>query len=356
MTKLPIVLERNKLYKLLEELNPTSTILAITPDNKIFDLFKHYGVVDHICKTGYDFVYLDCESSYNLEEIWKSVNYNSFLYIHNHFGHKQVTEFLKNKKSEIIISRAMQVNGNTEPFLIVKCYPLHLTPIQTFNMNDNPLVITTVLKSGGIYTPDYVNKLANAINRNLSIPYKFVCLTDLSNDVFNENVHKIIPFAQNYPKWWGKVELFREGLFYNSRVVYFDLDTLIIDNINFIYSFSESFCALRDFYHMVTMGSGFMMWDGDDKRLQTIYTDFITNSEFIISSYKGGDQEWINQQVRRYLKYVQDYYPGKIVSFKKDCFSTNNIVFPENAAIVCFHGPPRMHELVNYPELDKHWY
>lgn len=219
-----------------------------------------------------------------------------------------------------------------------------------------PLIIATVLKSGGIYDVKYVNCLANAIAKNITIPYSLICLSDVK-DGFNDNVHDVKPLIHGYPKWWSKIELFKPGLFSGSKVVYLDLDTLIINNIDFIGTFNGKFCGLSDFYLMVTLGSGMMMWDGDDLHLNDIYNAFLPNFRSIINNYQYGDQQWINERTKRYLSFIQTHFPSKVVSFKKNCYekATKSITYPIGASIVCFHGSPRIHELEQRPEISKYW-
>lgn len=356
-----------KLQKLLDELPDTSKILALTPNSAIVSLLNHkFNQVD-MClgvDTKYDFVFLDnvLINSINLDSIWNNLSYSATLYIDN-FNYSQQNsvntkciQFIKKHSKHTVISRQMLVNGSTETFMIVKCFPESETN-KVFSLpNTKPLIIASVLKTGGIYTAEYVNRLANAVNRNITIPYKFVCITDLPQSNFRENVHQTISFAQNYPKWWGKVELFRNNIFANHRVVYLDLDTLIIDNIDFLYSYTGVFAGLRDFYHMVSLGSGLMCWDGDDKRLNEIYNRFLPNAQSNMTNNPSGDQQWINAITKNYLQYIQDFYPNKILSFKKDCYKNNEVSFPDKAAIICFHGSPRMHELESNVKIKTHWY
>ena len=39
------------------------------------------------------------------------------------------------------------------------------------------------LKWGSIYGPEYVNHLYNMVSRNLSLPFRFICLTEQSNGI-----------------------------------------------------------------------------------------------------------------------------------------------------------------------------
>ncbi len=355
----------DKLNKLIDGLNIDINVLAMTASDDILMLlrnkFKNIDVAINAI-TVYDFIYINNNfiNEDNLELLWDLIAYNAVLYIDNfnyslpNINNKNCINFIKKYNRDMLISKQMRINGKIEQFAIIKCYNKNKYSSILLQPNTKPIVIVCVLKIGGIYTPQYVNNLAYAVNKHLTIPYQFVCMTDAPTEEFTDKVHNVIPFVHYYPKWWGKIELFRNNLFSGYRVVYFDLDTLIIDNIDFMYSYSGIFCGLRDFYHMVSLGSGVMCWDGDDERLNCIYTDFISDSQSLIKNNLFGDQQWINTAINKHISYLQDYFPKKIVSFKKDCFIDNEIIYPEESAIVCFHGPPRIHEL-EYTKIKEHW-
>lgn len=367
----------DKLQKIIDELSSDSSVLILSPNRDIYRLIsskiKNVDTVFNL-NSCYDLVVLEnnLAQGTDLDALWNSLNYNAFLYLDNFklglydsIGRKLNT-FIASHTKELVTSRQMVVNSSTphitENFLIVKCFPKSKQIQFDAQTQTKPLIIATVLRSGGIYNESYVNRLANAVAANLTVPYTFVCLTDVDHTGFNPNVHKSIKFAQNYPKWWGKVELFRKNIFAGHKVVYFDLDTLIIKNIDFVVNYTGSFCGLRDFYHMVSLGSGVMAWDGDNDRLSDIYMDFVPKSKSIMTNYPAGDQQWINEKAKHYLTYIQDYFPKKIVSFKKDCYTPAHkatpaiINYPDDAAIVCFHGSPRMHELNDHPQIQPYWF
>jgi hypothetical protein len=87
--------------------------------------------------------------------------------------------------------------------------------------------IACVLRQGGKvgYDATWVEKLKNSVSRNLSLPYKFVCLSDC--DVPCERI-PLISFGKGF---WSKLELFRPNLF-NGPVLYIDLDNVICGNLD----------------------------------------------------------------------------------------------------------------------------
>jgi hypothetical protein len=214
------------------------------------------------------------------------------------------------------------------------------------------ITIALVLKTGGVYDYRYVNNIADAIKENINVPHKIVCLCDDPTGI-SSNVDEIIPFTHGWPKWWGKIELFKPGLFGDEQVFYFDLDTIIVNNLHNILHYRGEFCALRDFYNLEQMASGMMSWHGD--RVFRIYNEFNKSSEHFMRVFEiEGDQAFI----RRYkpsIDYFQDILNNKneVVSYKVHCVKGNDAVLPLNTSVVCFHGNPRPHTISN--SFNKYW-
>ena len=89
------------------------------------------------------------------------------------------------------------------------------------------ITVACVLRQGGKvgYDASWVTKLRNSVARNLTLPYRFVCLSDC--DVDCERI-ALEPGGQGF---WSKLQLFRPGQF-DTPVLYIDLDALICQNID----------------------------------------------------------------------------------------------------------------------------
>ena len=86
---------------------------------------------------------------------------------------------------------------------------------------NNEVSVVCVLKRGWIYNQASVKKLREMINQHLTIPFQFICLSDME-------VPYRKPLLDNYYKWWSKIEAFR----ITGAVIYFDLDTAIFQSID----------------------------------------------------------------------------------------------------------------------------
>jgi hypothetical protein len=200
--------------------------------------------------------------------------------------------------------------------------------------------IVCVLKTGGDYDVGYVQKLNNSIARNVTIPYQFICLTNLSS-IDGIVTHKLV---SNYDGWWNKLELFRENQFVGENIVYFDLDTVIISNIDDIVGMKVSFAGLGAWNPVPEraawqhFGSGMMMWHNNGIDYKFLYDEHDPSKV-----WRYGDQEYIAKSLLgRGIQYkiLQDIVSG-VYSYKRNCAS----MLPSDARIICFHGHPRPHEV-----------
>jgi hypothetical protein len=210
------------------------------------------------------------------------------------------------------------------------------------NFDGSGPVVLCVLKSGSRdFNVQYVVHLRNMLARHTTIPYRFVCLTDMEID---PSICKTLPLQSNLTGWWSKLELFLPNQFDSKHIVYFDLDTVIIKNIDAILQLETDFAALGGWIpgpnrnSAENFGSGMMIWKNDGK-LTFLY------DEFENALYKHGDQEYIVKKlVEHNIVYqtLQNITSG-IYSYKRNCLKG----VPQDARIICFHGKPRPHEAAN---------
>ena len=205
------------------------------------------------------------------------------------------------------------------------------------------MIIVACVKAKPGYSADYVNALHDGVKRNLHVEHRFICFTD--DDRHIKCYCKKLPAGLS--GWWAKLALFRSGAL-DGRVLYLDLDTIIVDSLDFIASYSGDFAILRDFYRPDGYGSGVMLWN---KPQPQVWDDWVKEKR---PNHPLGDQGWMEQKVPDADR-LQDVFPGKIVSFKADCEEA----IPSGASIVCFHGEPKPHQLDPEYSVDnlllQHW-
>jgi hypothetical protein len=204
-----------------------------------------------------------------------------------------------------------------------------------------PVKIVCLLKSGGCYTPDYVDRLYNGIKRNTTIPFRFICITDM---IWEHPSYISLPLINDWPGWWSKIQFFLS----TGKVVSVDLDTLIIDNVDDLLRLPDG-CGQNQFYMMKapnpkrTYTSSVMAWNGD---FAYIYGDFV---------YAKREHEWDQFYILKKLEErdikilpIQDNING-IYSYKRQWLPDK-----PKSRIIWFHGKPRVHRCKD-SIIDKHW-
>jgi hypothetical protein len=209
------------------------------------------------------------------------------------------------------------------------------------------ITILCVLRTGGDFTPEHVLWLQDQVRDHLTIPYEFVCLSNIQfSGVY------CVPLTKGWPGWWSKIELFRHDF---GRAFFMDLDTVIVGSLDEMAGHDHQFTALQSLSGepVRSLASGVMAWRGPRRDL---YQAFKARADHHIATCnrKGnwGDQGFIHHHVDRWDAW-QDLFPGQIVSFKTHLKRT--LPPPDGASIVCFHGKPRPWES-NAAWLDRKYF
>lgn len=214
------------------------------------------------------------------------------------------------------------------------------------------------IRWGGYYGAEYVNRLYNMVMRNTTYPINFYCFTD-AIDGLNENIIvKPLPVMHvkelkyAYQKEAGLCDDELGGLT-GQRVLYFDLDVLIIDNIDCFFEYPEG-----DKFYIINDWNT----EGDNVGQATCYSwvvgtlgyikkYFEEHSEEVYNKFYTASQEYLSSKViERYGK-LNFWKDSWIKSFRFHCLPTAFIPFlrrfkmakiPDGAKIIAFHGNPKM--------------
>lgn len=182
------------------------------------------------------------------------------------------------------------------------------------------ITVACVLRAGGDYDAEYVERLRSGVDSHLS-GHAFVCLSDCAVSC------ESLPLTSDWPGWWAKMELFKLP----GPVLYFDLDTVITGGLWAIAQQARGgVTMLSDFYRPERAQSGVMAWGGD---LSWVYRQFAASPDEYMAQYRGDGEllaDWLPDAAR-----WQDVLPKRIVSRKVP--PTRNPM----EAVICFHGQPR---------------
>ena len=178
--------------------------------------------------------------------------------------------------------------------------------------------VLTVLRSGGEYTEEHVDRLRVQVGSQA----RFLCIRDAD-------------MLYKFPGWWAKMEAFS----LRGSILYMDLDTHIVGDLTPLLDAAceHEFIGLRDFYRPSQLQSSLMAWNDDMWfLLQEFRRDPEGNMARCQTAKRWGDQGFIDP-LTPLRSHWQDILPGAVVSWKVDCKHG----IPDGAAVVCFHGQPR---------------
>jgi hypothetical protein len=91
------------------------------------------------------------------------------------------------------------------------------------------VTIIACVRTGTAYPFEYVIKLRNMVQLHMHRPFELVCMTDQPERCDGVTFIDIAEIA--LPGWWAKLILFAPEWRALHKIVYFDLDTLIINDI-----------------------------------------------------------------------------------------------------------------------------
>lgn len=221
--------------------------------------------------------------------------------------------------------------------------------------NNNTKNITVLcVRFGQKYGREYVEKLRNMVSRHLTIPYEFVCLTDDQHSI--EGVKSIYQANANYQKgWWHKVHMFDSKLPISGRILYFDLDVVIHNNIDKLALFqTDHFIGIHDFnrkFHpsWKYLNSSVLSWThGTQNHIFDQFKEKPTEAMRM-----QGDQDWIwklsssrikfwpREWVQSYKWEIRSREELHLLNGKRQFKEIKDKVYvPPECSVIVFHGEP----------------
>lgn len=229
------------------------------------------------------------------------------------------------------------------------------------------LTVACVLSTPSLtYNPGWVHRLKKSVEKNLSTPHRFVCLTNLPEI---EGV-ETLPLTEGFPGWWAKIELFKPGQF-DGPVLFLDLDMMACGSLDPLVGPWDSMVMLKDspsFRHIYNSG---LMWFDLEKQpeLGKIFEEFKADTANAMEEYNGkngaemyGDQGFIYQIAKaqgvEVLKW-QDLLPEEwFLEFSYDR-NLNPVVADDSydrSVRLCYSlGYPKFSTMPNVPIVQRHW-
>jgi hypothetical protein len=204
------------------------------------------------------------------------------------------------------------------------------------------------------------------VNRNLSTPFDFVCITE-NNLGFNREIRTIdLNVTEGIKGWWYKPFIFNRDLDLCETVLFLDLDLIIFNSIDKLFDYKlNNFCAIKGFSQENKNGINSSCFRFERSQYYHLYDTYINDYENIIQKYKG-DQDWIGDQVTATYwskEWIRSFkldilkYPGYMPKRNPKTFKYKinaEPIFHADTSIAVFHGRPNPHEIEN-DWCNKHW-
>jgi hypothetical protein len=205
------------------------------------------------------------------------------------------------------------------------------------------------------------------VERNLTLPYEFVCFTDNTSGI-DPNIR-----CEPLPKlpiegWWYKLWFLSKDFPLDGTVLFLDLDLIIFKNIDYLFSFAPNkFCIIRDFNRSLNstwnrINSSVFRYQS--KQHSTVFDTFINDYRTHTRRFHG-DQDFIFKHLQNITLWPDEW----IQSYKWEMRSRNDLiksngkrnfknvadpVIKRETAVAVFHGEPDIHECAD-PWVIGNW-
>lgn len=163
--------------------------------------------------------------------------------------------------------------------------------------------VYTVLSVSFNHTKEYVYRLKRSLEKNSTTAFNFFCLTN--EQLPGINTIPIQTFGN-----WGKIELCNPDIS-NEQMLYLDIDTVIIGNVDFLLNERSSF-----------MSRGFngqrrtQIMSLTKRQMNYVWDFWNENKDSIIPNFKG-EGALYDFVVDRDVRTIHEIHPGKIIDFSE---------------------------------------
>lgn len=217
------------------------------------------------------------------------------------------------------------------------------------------------MKWGTKYGPEYVNRLHNMVQRNLTYEHRFICLTD-DSEGFNEGID-VFPLPElDLPdgapeRGWNKLTVFPETLYdIEGTTLFLDLDIVIFDSIDCLFEEEGEFIIVNDWKYPTRITGNSSVFRFEVGKHPYVLSYFLGNLEKVREKFRN-EQAYLTDAIFQNSKVT--YWPEEWCrSYKYHClpkFPTNYFctpVIPKNCKIAIFHGNPKLQDAIDGTKLS----
>lgn len=225
------------------------------------------------------------------------------------------------------------------------------------------MTVCCVLAEGPVsgYSPEYVVRLERMVRRHLARPFRFVCLTDGTRGTVPCETITIPRIDEEVPDAtkgiWQKLQVFNRAHGFTGRMLYLDLDTLVVASLDPIVDCDAPFALTEDAMveerrHITSdrygrllvrrFNSSVMVWDAGRSETAGLYDAWSVDVALEYST----DQDWIGNNCPGALGLPLAWFPR---------ISQARPPWPAEAKVVLCKKPKPHHVPKDWGWFDAAW-
>ena len=232
-----------------------------------------------------------------------------------------------------------------------------------------PIANVICIKWGNRYPAEYVNRLYNMVRRHTTCDIRFYCFTEITEGLHPDIIVKPLPELNVAPEdnryaYRKEAALCQDDLggLEGERVVFFDLDVVIVDNIDELFAFpqKDDFVIIKDWNtkgNHVGQASCYSWRVGTLGHIKKYFED---HPREVVKQFHTASQEYLSSQVIKTRGSLTFWPEHWFRSFKSHCLPAKVLrcfrpaTIPPGAKVIVFHGSPKPEDaLVGNWSLDK---
>lgn len=202
--------------------------------------------------------------------------------------------------------------------------------------------IVLVLRSGGDFSMQDVELIARHINGKWQSPIRprILCLWDKASQHYDLGNFELLPLKTTLPGTWSRIQLYSPEMDQYRPFLYVDLDTAVVDSLEQIFATITDpslFITLEDFWQKGELATGLVWFPKDCDKIKKVWEAWKAPTgrrmDNFVRQISPADAYWQNL-----TKSIYDFKPRHRNLLKE---------IPAGATLICFHGKPRIFEVVN---------
>ena len=222
------------------------------------------------------------------------------------------------------------------------------------------------IKWGTVYDSDDVNKLHRMIKKNTKSNVDFYCFTEDSENFDDDIIVKPLPVLNTIEEYQHKYAYKKEaglcddnlGDLNGQRVFFFDLDVLIVSNLDELYQYpkSDKFYIINDWNSKGSLVGQATCYSWVVGTLGYIKEYYEKNPKEVVDEFYNASQEYLSAKVIEKSKKLNFWPDEWFCSFRFHCMAKfgplRHFITPSlpkdkpGLKVINFHGYPKPKEAV----------